>query len=200
MVILYGLFVLLASAVVYSDAASLIKKSFFFRGGTIHNDVADRWSLSGKRIVVTGGTLGIGKAIVEECACMGAEIITCARNEDILRNCLSEWDSKGFKVHGCVADVSSPEGRDKLLNLIQNVITSDGNSPDNGKIDALVNNVGTNIRKRANDYTHEEYEKIMNTNLHAAFHLTRACYPFLNKESKGSAVVNIGSVSGRFHG
>lgn len=170
----------------------------FFRGGAsspaqIGNN--DRWSLSGKKIIVTGGTLGIGKSIVEECAALGAEVITCARNEETLRNCLDEWASKGFSVYGCVADVSTEEGRGELLDLIERT-RKDEEGYGHGHIDALINNVGTNVRKKAIDYTEEEYEKIMNTNLKSAFHLTRSCYPFLKKRGKGSAVVNIGSVAG----
>jgi tropinone reductase I len=154
-----------------------------------------RWSLAGKRILVTGGTLGIGKAIVEECAALGAEVLTCARNEDVLKSCLSEWAAQGFNVRACVADIGSTEGRETVLQLVAEVSGQHG-------IDAVVNNVGTNIRKRAIEYNEQEYNKIMNTNLHSTFHLTRTLYPFLKKAShinrKGAAVVNIGSVAGMY--
>lgn len=148
-----------------------------------------KWSLNQKKIVVTGGTLGIGKAIVEECASLGAKIITCARNEKTLSDSVKEWKDLGYDVEGCVADVSLEEGRNALFTKVSELF--------GGELDALINNVGTNIRKKAVEYTEEEYQKILRTNLDSAFLLTTKFYPFL-KASKSSyrSVVNIGSVAG----
>lgn len=150
---------------------------------------ANRWSLKGKRIVVTGGTLGIGKAIVEELASLGGHVITCARNEESLHACLQEWQDRGFDVSGCAADMSTEEGRARLVSLCKTVWNDEC-------IDALVNNVGTNIRKRAVEYSEEEYDLIMNTNLRSTFLLTKQFHPLLRKGASGSSVVNIGSVAG----
>jgi Tropinone reductase 1 len=158
-------------------------------------NIDGRWNLQGKYVVVTGGTLGIGKAIVEECAALGAKVLTCGRKMENMTQCFNEWKEKGLKnIHGCIADVSTPEGRAQLLAHIDKVFGGD-------KVDVLVNNVGTNIRKRAIEYTEEEYNQIMQTNLHSAFHLTRQMYPYLRKKSEvdplgTSSVVNVGSVAG----
>lgn len=151
-----------------------------------------RWSLHGKRIVVTGGSKGIGKAIVEEIAGLGGSVLTCARSDDTLQACLLEWRGLGYDVEGCVADVSTEEGRQCLLDAIQAKWTAG----DGCAIDGLVNNVGTNIRKRAVDYTEEEYDHIMQTNLRSSFLLTQKMHALLRKGDGGSSVVNIGSVAG----
>jgi len=150
-------------------------------------NLQDRWSLRGKKIVVTGGSKGIGKATVEELCALGAKVLTCARNVDELEICLKEWGKSGYEVHTCIADLSTEAGRDTLI--------LEANKHFGDVLDCLVNNVGTNIRKKAVEYDQTEYDKIMNTNLVSAFSLSQRFYPALKKSRKGS-VVNIGSVAG----
>lgn len=150
-----------------------------------------RWRLEGKKILVTGGTKGIGKAIVEECAALGATVYTCARNEDLLDTCVSEWKSKGYQVIGIPADLASEDGRRHFYERVV-VLLED-------QLDGLVNNVGTNIRKKAVEYTEDEYDTIMETNLNAVFHFTRLFQPFLKLTANKTgdvSIVNIGSVAG----
>ena len=102
---------------------------------------------------------------------------------------MDEWKSKGYKVYGCQADVSIEEGRNILLKEIEKTL--------NNQLDCLVNNVGFNIRKKVLDYSEDEYTRILNTNLHSAFHLTRSMHSILKRNKHGTAsVVNIGSVGG----
>jgi Tropinone reductase 1 len=146
-----------------------------------------RWGLSGKHAVVTGGSKGIGKACVEELCGMGATVLTCARNASELEACEQDWKGRGYNVHTVVADLSSGEGRQTVVEAV--------NSLFDGTLHCLINNVGTNIRKRAIEYSESEYDTIMQTNLKSAFTLTMQLYPTLCKAGGGS-VVNIGSVAG----
>lgn len=151
------------------------------------------WELPlGSTAVVTGGKKGIGKAIVEELGAKNAKILTCARNEEELEKCVEEWKSSGYDVTGVTADMASSNGRDNLMTEIKNWLGEDG------KLDILVNNVGTNIRKPSIEYTEEDVRKVFDTNFHSMFSLTTACHPLLKRE-KGevfSSVINIGSVAG----
>nr|GMC97556.1 tropinone reductase homolog [Ipomoea batatas] len=61
--------------------------------------MAGRWSLHGMTALVTGGTRGLGHAIVEELASLGAIVYTCSRTEKELDECLQNWKSKGYNVN-----------------------------------------------------------------------------------------------------
>ncbi|URE40554.1 Tropinone reductase [Musa troglodytarum] len=151
------------------------------------NAVLDRWSLSGRTALVTGGTKGIGYGIIEELAKLGATVYTCARNEAELKKCLQQWEAKGFKVAGSTCDVSSPVEREKLMENVKSAF--------HGKLDILVSNAGTGIMKPALGVTPEEYKFITTTNFESAFHLCQLAHPLLKASGRGTIVFN-SSVAG----
>ncbi|CAK9166299.1 unnamed protein product [Ilex paraguariensis] len=148
---------------------------------------ASRWSLHGMTGLVTGGTRGIGHAIVEELAGFGARVHTCARNEAELYKCLRSWEKEGFIVTGSVCDVSSRTDREKLMEDVSSVF--------NGNLNILINSVGRNIRKPMVDFTAEEFSTLMATNFESIFHMCQLAYPLLKASGAGS-VVFTSSVSG----
>lgn len=147
----------------------------------------NRWDLKGKRALITGGTRGIGKAIVEEFLHLGAEVLVVARNPIHLKNIVLHWQSAGFKIDGISADLS--EGEKSCHTIIDKV------NKMWGALDIIINNAGTNIRKPAEEYTLIEYEKIMQINLTSTFTICQLAYPLLKKSTQGN-VINIASISG----
>jgi Tropinone reductase 1 len=152
------------------------------------------WTLpQGSTACVTGGTKGIGKSIVEELAgTLQCRVLTCARSQQDLDRCLSEWRARGLDVNGIVADVATKEGRETLIGAIREFIG------ERQELDILVNNVGTNVRKPSAEYTEEDVEFVWNTNFASMFHLTTGCLEFLKRpaDRRSSSVINIGSVAG----
>ncbi|XP_027167241.1 tropinone reductase homolog At5g06060-like [Coffea eugenioides] len=146
-----------------------------------------RWSLSGITALVTGGTRGVGHAIVEELAGLGAIVHTFSRQEAELNERLEEWSSKGFKVTGSVCDASSREQRMQLMEKVSSIF--------NGKLNILVNNVGTFVRRPAEVYTAEEYNLIVSTNLESCHHFSQLAYPLLKASGIGN-IVFLSSVAG----
>ncbi|XP_024028332.1 tropinone reductase homolog At5g06060-like isoform X1 [Morus notabilis] len=146
------------------------------------NSRDERWSLKGKTALVTGGTKGIGHAIVEELAGFGAIVHTCSRNQTELDQRLDEWKTKGFQVTGSVCDVSHRDQREKLIETAASLFQ--------GKLNILVNNVGTGILKNATEFTAEDVSKLMATNFESAYHLSQLAHPLLKASGNGSIVFN----------
>ncbi|KAJ8628934.1 hypothetical protein MRB53_022257 [Persea americana] len=139
-----------------------------------------RWSLKGVTALVTGGSRGIGHAVVEELAGLGASVHTCSRSRADLDRCLHEWEGKGFHVSGSVCDVSSRSERERLMEKVASIF--------DGKLNILVNNAGINIFKATVDYTAEEFSTIMATNFDSAYHLCQLAYPLLKLSGRGNII------------
>ncbi|HEY9603511.1 MAG TPA: SDR family oxidoreductase [Allocoleopsis sp.] len=148
--------------------------------------MSNRWTLTGKKALITGGTKGIGLAIAGEFLSLGAKIAIVARNSEAVQQQLADWQQQGWQAHGIAADVATPDGRQAIFEQVGEAM---------GRLDILVNNVGTNIRKKALDYTEDEYAFIFQTNLTSIFELCRLAYPLL-KTAGNSSIVNVGSVAG----
>ncbi|CAN1329183.1 Tropinone reductase homolog At5g06060 [Linum perenne] len=148
-----------------------------------------RWSLKGTTALVTGGTKGIGHAIVEELAKQGAAVHTCSRNEDELNRCLIDWKEKGFDglVTGSVCDVSSGDEREKLVGVVGSIFA--------GKLNILVNNAATGFWKPTTEVTDEELSHVLETNFKSGYNLCQLAHPLL-KDSGSGSIVFISSVVG----
>lgn len=148
----------------------------------------ERWNLKNKNALVTGGTKGIGLAIVKELLELGANVITASRNEKDLYN-LKNLNISGQALITFKADVSKEEDRIKLMSYIQQSWSY---------LDILVNNVGTNIRKPVAEYSVSDYRHIFSTNLESAFDLSKRCLPLLINSQQGN-IVHVSSVAGLTH-
>ncbi|MBS1507988.1 MAG: SDR family oxidoreductase [Bacteroidetes bacterium] len=141
------------------------------------------WNLQNKKALVTGGTKGIGLAITKEFLELGAEVLVVARDTKVIQGKLKN-SANLFTMDG---DISDAAFRLQLQNKI---------AENWGKLDVLVNNVGTNIRKKFVDYEEAEYRKLFETNLFGMTEITRRLFPFL-KNSGAASVINIASVAGK---
>lgn len=147
----------------------------------------EKWQLSGKRALITGATKGIGFAIAQELRRFGAEVVIVARDAEELSEATGELAiDDGPQVETIPADLSTDGGLDRVVAEI--------NSHGSG-LDILINNVGTNLRKCAEDYSSDEWEHVFRTNFTSAFELSRMLLPLL-ASAGASSIVNVGSVGG----
>ncbi|XP_047054104.1 noroxomaritidine/norcraugsodine reductase-like [Lolium rigidum] len=153
----------------------------------------ERWSLAGKTALVTGGTKGLGRAIVEELAGFGVRVHTCARSDADLRERLRGWDADAdagrlrARVTASACDVSVSADREALMATARIEL--------GGKLDILVNNAGQIMFRPTMESTPEDYARLMAINLESCFHLSQLAHPLLLLAG-GGAVVNVSSISG----
>lgn len=131
-----------------------------------------------KRIVVTGGTKGMGKAIVYFFAKKGYEVVTCSRNSANLEDLKKELEAtvSGVQVHVFKADLSMKEETLAFGEFVKSLP---------GGIDVLVNNSGVFIPGQIQNEEDGVLEKMINTNLYSAYHLTRSLLPVFIGQKQG---------------
>ena len=143
------------------------------------------FSLSGKSILVTGASSGIGRAIAIECAKMGAAVILTARNENRLKETLSLMDNSQAKHTIISIDLSSESQINELTDFIK------------GRIDGVVQCAGLVIPKPFQFISTKDLSTIMDVNYKAPVLLSQQLIK-KRKLNKGASIVFISSISGVF--
>ncbi|MGD2124794.1 MAG: SDR family oxidoreductase [Desulfobacteraceae bacterium] len=144
--------------------------------------------LSDKVALVTGGSRGLGRAIAQAMAEKGAKVVICGRKQENLDQAQKEFRELGFEVMALTAHVAKS---DQVAALIQAI------DEQFGKLDILVNNVGTNILTPSVAEADEGlWDKLIETNLKSAFLVSSNAYGLM-KKAGGGKIINISSIAGR---
>ncbi len=134
------------------------------------------FSLAGKTALIAGASRGIGLAIARAMRDAGASVILAARSKEKLDELAKELDGRAIAV-----DMKDADSIRRC-------------AAEAGDVDILVNVAGTNVRRRFERYSDEEYEHIMHTNLHGIVRLTQLVGARMIERGKGGKVVSIGSL------
>ena len=145
----------------------------------------DMFDLTGKVAIVTGGNGGIGLGIARGLAGAGAGIVVAARNERKSDDAVSLLRGLGAEAVRVTADVADEASVAAAI---------DASVERFGRIDILVNNAGVGIRKPPQDYTVEEWDRVLGINLRGTYLCSREVYPHLVR-SGGGKIINIGSMT-----
>lgn len=147
------------------------------------------FSVEGKRVLVTGGSRGIGYMIAQGFLENGAHVYVVSRKKDEIEAAAASLSAKGPCV-AFAADLSTgAAARDLAAKIAER----------EGKLDVLVNNAGANWGAPYAEYPESAWDKVLALNVKGVFELTQACTPLLEKAATHedpARVVNIGSIDG----
>jgi NAD(P)-dependent dehydrogenase (short-subunit alcohol dehydrogenase family) len=147
---------------------------------------ADNFNLSERVALITGGSKGLGKCMALDLAKAGAKIIIVSRHLEEGRQVAQEIDKSYSPAIALYADISRP---DTLLPMVEAAADR------MGKIDILINNAGTNIRKPALDFREDEWDTVLNTNLKGTFFCSQVVAKTM-AAAGGGKIINISSAAG----
>ncbi|MGZ5246024.1 MAG: SDR family oxidoreductase [Flavitalea sp.] len=136
-----------------------------------------------KVVAITGGSDGIGKALIEVLIPLGARVATCGRNYDKLYQLQMEYAQN--MLHAIVCDVSKESDCQRFIESTINTF---------GGIDILINNAGVSMRALVSDLDVEVIRKVMDVNFFGAVYCTKFALPSLI-ERKGT-IVGVSSIAG----
>ncbi len=150
-------------------------------------DLSAIFSLMNKVAIITGASKGIGLSIAETFAAAGAKVVISSRKQDALDEEADKLRNRGYEVTGIACNVGNMEELEKLVQKTIELY---------GQIDVLVNNAATNpVFGPIHETSLDAYDKIMNVNVKAPFHMMNLCFPHLRRSSAPS-VINISSIGG----
>ncbi len=145
--------------------------------------VLERFDITGKKAVVTGGNRGLGKAFAEALAQAGARVVIVARDAQRNAAAVHELTGQGLAVSSIDADITyDAEG------ITQRAVD------ELGGIDILVNNAGTCVHKESWQVTDDEWTQVFDLNVRALWKCSRAAGRHMAR-SGGGSIINVGSIS-----
>ncbi len=158
------------------------------------------FSVSGKNVLVTGGSRGIGLMIASGFANAGANVLLTSRDENACRKAalrLQQASPSNSKVHYVSSNAATREGCRALADHVEKLF--------DGRLDVLVNNAGTSwgedpySERESSPRANWGWDKVMDLNVKGMFYLSRQCIPLLcnsERHDDPGRIINIGSIAG----
>lgn len=144
--------------------------------------------LKGKTAIVTGGTRGIGFAIVKKYLENGANVVLAGSRQESVEKALKQLSAYEGRIMGIWPDLCDPEAVARDFAAVKERF---------GRVDILANNAGVSSRTSLYEYTLEEFSKIMEINVKAVFVCSQAAARIM-KEQGGGVIINTSSMVGEY--
>src|SRR5919112_3297722 len=150
--------------------------------------MSDQKQFSGRAAIVTGGTRGIGRAIVLELARRGADVaFNYAKSAEAAESLKAELESLGVRSLAVQCDVANTEAAAEMVKQVKEAF---------GRIDFLVNNAGITRDNLILRMKEDDWDQVLNTNLKGAWNFSRSALRHMLKNEGGGSILNISSISG----
>ncbi len=149
--------------------------------------MSQRRLLAGMRVLITGASQGIGRALAVEAAKRGSRVLAAARSLPLLEQLANDVRTKGGTLEIVAADVTGAEDRKRMVEAAQRHF---------GGLDILINNAGIGATGHFMDATADRMRSIFEVNFFGLTETTRVFLPLL-KQGSHPAIVNISSVAGK---
>ena len=141
----------------------------------------------GRSAIVTGGTRGIGRAIVKELAARGANVaFSYSKNSELADEVVKEIEAAGRRALAFQADVAAGAAAENMVRAVKSEF---------GSVDYLVNNAGVTRDKLIMMMSEEDWDAVLDTNLKGVFNVTKPTVAIMVRQRRG-AILNISSISG----
>ena len=141
----------------------------------------------GRAAIVTGGSRGIGRAIVKELAARGAAVaFTFSKNQEMADNLVAEIQNAGGRARAFQGDVADGKSAEEMVRAVKSEF---------GSVDYLVNNAGITRDKLIMMMSEEDWDAVIDTNLKGVFNVTKPAVSVMVRQRRGS-ILNIASISG----
>ncbi len=144
------------------------------------------FDLTGRTALITGSTRGIGFALAQGLAEAGAAVILNSRQPEAVTQAVAKLQDLGLNARGAAFDVASQAGVDAAF---------EGFDRDGLAVDILINNAGIQHRQPMLEVSLEDWNRVINTNLTAAFMVGRAAARRMLDRGNGGKIINIGSLT-----
>jgi 2-dehydro-3-deoxy-D-gluconate 5-dehydrogenase len=146
------------------------------------------FDLKNRVAFITGGNGGIGLGMAKGLAGAGAAVVIAGRNKTKAQSALSDLQALGAQAEFVEVDVLKETSCKQAIERAVERF---------GRLDILINNAGTSVRKQPQDLTAVDWHLVMDTNLSSAFFCSQAAYPHMVKVG-GGKIINIGSMMSVF--
>lgn len=147
----------------------------------------NRFDVSGKAIMITGASSGLGRhfaAVLSQC---GARVAVCARRVDRLEDLCKEISRSGGRAVPVALDVASADSVTKAVKVVVREL---------GSIDVLVNNAGVAITKSVLEVDEHDWDSVMDINLKGAWRVAQETARQMSRAHTGGSIINIASITG----
>lgn len=143
--------------------------------------------LDGKVAIITGGTRGIGFAIVKTFLEQGAQVAFCGSRTETVERAMAQLEEAGLadRAMGLIPNLSDPESIAQEFAKVKEAF---------GHIDILGNNAGVEARESIYDYDPKDFDRVMNLNVNATFYCSQAAARIMKEQGTGGAIINTSSM------